>query len=276
MGPMATMLAEERRLRIQEILASQRSVTASELKDLFRVTPATIRRDLAVLEDEGILVRSHGGAVLRTSSTSFQPSYDVQMRINRLEKQMIAAEAERYISDGETVFFEGSTTVYELARRLTRRARLTVVTNSPAIVSQLHDCPGVTIIAIGGQLQRDNLYISGPWAERTLEEIRLDKAILGVTAIDTAYGMSTARLGEAEIKRRLIKVARQRIALADHTKFGKQCFAYVGPVKDVDVIITDGSTDPKYIQELRDMGVEVVVAGRESAHATIKNENNQT
>src|ERR1700730_6564458 len=112
------MLAEERRFQIREILGAQRTVTASELCDRLRVAAATIRRDLAVLEQEGVLVRSHGGAVSRMSSTSFQPSYEALGRSNREEKEAIAKEVLPLILDGDTVFLEGSTTVFEVACRL--------------------------------------------------------------------------------------------------------------------------------------------------------------
>jgi DeoR family fructose operon transcriptional repressor len=254
------MLAEERRFRIREILATQRTISASDLCNTLEVTPATIRRDLAALEDEGVLVRSHGGAVSRMSSTKFQPSYDTLARSNSEEKRAIAREAEKLILDGDTVFLEGSTTVLELAGRLHNRNRLTVVTNSPTIVCQLQHSAGVTVLCTGGDLQKDTVYFSGEWAQRALSEIRLDKAVLGVSAIDPAYGISTANHAEAQIKKMIVKAAKSRIALADHNKFGKQSFAYVGPVNDIDTLITDSGTDLKYINDLREAGVEVIVA----------------
>ena len=102
------LLAEERRFRIREILSRQRTVMASELIRMLGVTAATVRRDLAVLQKEGVLVRSHGGAVSRTSSTSFQPSYDALGRINRAEKQAIAWEAERLILEARLSFWKAA------------------------------------------------------------------------------------------------------------------------------------------------------------------------
>jgi len=163
-----SLFAGERRFRIREILSRERTVTASDLIRTLGVTAATVRRDLAVLEQEGVLVRSHGGAVSRTSSTNFQPSYEALGRSNRAEKQAIAREAERLILDGETVFLEGSTTVYELARRLLHRNRLTVITNSPPIVDQFQRSQHVSVISTGGELQKDVFYLSGMWAQRAL------------------------------------------------------------------------------------------------------------
>lgn len=261
------MLAEERRYQIREILSSRRTVTASELKDIWGVTAATIRRDLAVLEQEGVLVRSHGGAVSRMSSTNFQPSYEVLGRSNREEKEAIAKEASRLILDGDTVFLEGSTTVFEVARRLQQHNRLTVVTNSPLIVCQLQRSSNVAVISTGGDLQKDVFYLSGLWAQRAISEIRIDKAILGVSAIDPGYGISTASQAEAQIKKMIMKAAKVRIALADHSKFGNQGFAYVAPATDLNVLITDSGTDSGQIEQLREMGVEVIVAGQSSPEA---------
>jgi len=88
----------------------------------------------------------------------------------------------------------------------------------------------------------------------------LDKAILGISAIDPAYGISTANHAEAQIKKMVSKAAKTRIALADHGKFGLQCFAYVGPITDLNILVTDSGTDPSYIRALRDCGLQVIVA----------------
>lgn len=254
------MLAEERRFQIREILNAQRTVSAADLCEQLNVTPATIRRDLAALQQQGVLVRSHGGAVSRMSSTNFQPSYNALIHSNSEEKRQIARAAEELILDGDTVFLEGSTTVFELARRLASRHRLTVVTNSPTIVCELQRSSGVTVLCTGGDLQKDTFYLSGQWAQRALSEIRLDKAVLGVSALDPSYGISTASHAEAQIKKMVTHAAKTRIALADHGKFGRQSFAYVGPATDITTLVTDSGTDPAYLKELREAGIQVIVA----------------
>lgn len=259
-GAQLKMLAEERRFRIREILSVQRTVNAADLIETLGVTAATIRRDLEALEKDGVLVRSHGGAVSRTSSTNFQPSYEALARSNPAAKQAIAREAEKLILDGDTLFLEGSTTVFELARHLLNRQRLTVVTNSPPIVYQLQRAPGIRVMCTGGELQKDVFYLSGLWAQRSLDEIRVDKAILGVSAIDPSYGISTASQAEAQIKKTLLRISKLRIALADHSKFGKQSFAQVGPATDLDMLITDSGTDASHLEKFREMGINVIVA----------------
>jgi DeoR/GlpR family transcriptional regulator of sugar metabolism len=205
------------------------------------------------------------------SSTSFQPSYDALLRSKTEEKLDIARAAEQFILDGDTVFLEGSTTVLELARRLAQRQRLTVVTNSPSIVCELQRSPGVTVLCTGGELLKDTFYLSGEWTQRALSEVRLDKAILGVSAIDPHYGVSTASHDEAQIKKMIIKAAKTRIALADNGKFGKQSFAYVGPVTDINILVTDSKTDPRYIKDLREFGLQVSIAQAEISTSKVKN-----
>jgi DeoR/GlpR family transcriptional regulator of sugar metabolism len=205
------------------------------------------------------------------SSTNFQPSYDALLRSKSEEKRQIARAAEQFVLDGDTIFLEGSTTVLELARHLIHRHRLTVVTNSPTIVCELQRSPGVTVLCTGGDLQKDTFYLSGEWTQRALSEIRLDKAILGVSAIDPQYGVSTANHAEAQIKKMVTKAAKTRIALADRGKFGVQCFAYVGPVTDINILVTDSGTDPKHIQDLRDAGLQVVVAEMGTPAAKVTN-----
>jgi DeoR/GlpR family transcriptional regulator of sugar metabolism len=268
------MLAEERRFKIREVLTAQRTVTASDLCEKLNVTAATIRRDLAALQHEGVLVRSHGGAVSRMSSTNFQPSYDALLRSNSEEKRQIARAAEQLILDGDTVFLEGSTTVLELARQLIHRHRLTVVTNSPRIVCELQRSVGITVLCTGGDLQKDTFYLSGEWAHRALSEIRLDKAVLGVSAIDPGYGVSTASHAEAQIKKMLTRAAKTRIALADHGKFGKQCFAYVGPVTDINTLVTDAGTHSQYVKELRDAGLKVLIAEADGSTSRARDHKN--
>jgi DeoR family fructose operon transcriptional repressor len=116
------------------------------------------------------------------------------------------------------------------------------------------------VLSTGGELQKDTAYLSGVWAQRALYEIKVDKAFLGVSAIDLEYGISTTRSALAEIKRMIVKAAKRRIALVDHTKFGKQDFVYVGPVTDYQVVVTDSATPQKHVTDLREKGLEVIVA----------------
>jgi DeoR/GlpR family transcriptional regulator of sugar metabolism len=163
------------------------------------------------------------------------------------------------IFDGDTVFLESSTTVFELSRRMGSFNRLTVATNSPPIVCQLQRWAGVHVVCTGGDLQRDQFCLSGIWAQQVLSEIRVDKAVMGITAIDSQYGHTCATQAEAQVKRMLVKAGKQRIGMVDHSKFGRQAFVHIGPITDFTTIITDSGTDPAQIAAMRDAGIEVVV-----------------
>jgi DeoR family transcriptional regulator, fructose operon transcriptional repressor len=255
------VLAEERRFRITEVLSRQRTVSAADLTVMLGVTAATIRRDLANLEQKGLLVRLHGGAVSKANTTSFQPSYDHQAKLNPDEKKKIAAQAARLVLDGETIFLEGSTTVAEMVPHLSAYNRLTVVTNSPLILFQLQHYPTISVIATGGELRHDIFYLSGVWTQRALEESRVDKAFMGISALDPDYGISTASQAEASIKQAITRAAKVRVGLADHSKFGKQSFAFVGPLTDLETLVTDDGTPGDIVKAVEEAGVKVVVAG---------------
>ena len=263
------MLAEERRFQIREILAAQRTVSASELCELLKVTPATIRRDLAALQQEGVLlgpmVERFPACPARIFNLPMTPCSDQQRR----ETPDCPSGREARVGWRDDLPGRQYDSVRAGATAGHRR-RLTVVTNSPTIVCELQRSTGVTVLCTGGDLQKDTFYLSGEWAQRALSEMRLDKAILGVSAIDPQYGISTASHAEAQIKKMLTKAAKARIALADHGKFGKQSFAFVGPVTDIDILVTDSGTDAQQIRELRDAGVQVVIAEAGPASPKVK------
>ena len=150
--------------------------------------------------------------------------------------------------------------VTALAERFPQDRELTVVTNSPPILNRLAQESGLTLMSTGGEFQRDLNYLCGIWTRDILSKTRLDKAFLGVSAIDAAYGISTTRPAHAEIKKVLATAARTRIGLADHTKFVKQNFTYVGPITDLDVVVTSSLTPEEHIEALRATGIKVVVA----------------
>jgi DeoR family transcriptional regulator, fructose operon transcriptional repressor len=127
-------------------------------------------------------------------------------------------------------------------------------------------------LCTGGDLQKDTFYFSGEWAQRALSEIRVDKAVLGVSAIDPEYGISTANQAEAQIKKMIAAAAKVRIALVDHSKFGKQSFAFVGPVTDINILVTDGAAPEHDIRGLREAGVELLIA-EPSAEASLRRRN---
>ena len=252
------MITGERRNKILEILQEKKAVEVHELVKLFNVTGATIRRDLEALEKEGLLRRTHGGAVLPLS-VSYEPLYFSQIRKNLKEKEAIGKKAAELISDGDSVFIESGTTTLHIAKNIKNKRNLTVVTNSIDIAKELLSVSGVEVILTGGNLRKETVTLVGPLAERVLKEFKVDKVFLGISAIVPSKGMSTASIVEAQIKRLIIEMGKEVIGLADHSKFGKESFAFVTHTSVLDKLITDNKVSKEDIEALEKLGVEVIV-----------------
>ncbi|MCX7720046.1 MAG: DeoR/GlpR family DNA-binding transcription regulator [Dictyoglomus thermophilum] len=253
------MLPEERRTKILELLEKERGVKVSDLVKIFNVTGATIRRDLETLEKEGLLKRTHGGAVL-PHSFSFEPLYITKKRQNLKEKQAIGKVAAELINDGESVFIETGSTTLQIAKNIKHKHDVTVITNSIEVARELLSARGVEVILTGGLLRKETVALIGPLAERVLKEFRVDKVFLGISGIIPSKGMYTASIAEAQIKKLIIEMGREIIGVSDHSKFGKECFAFVAPTKAMNKIIVDEKVPTHYIDELKNQGVEVIIA----------------
>ena len=250
------MLTEERRLKILEIVEREGKAEIKALSELLGVSGATIRRDLRFLEREGLLRRARGGALPR--GTKLEPPYTVQERRFLEDKKRIGAEAVKLIEDGDTIILEASTTVLQIAKNLKNKGNITVVTNSITIAQELLFRRGMEIILTGGELNFNSLALLGPLAERCFEELTVDKAFIGISAVDEEC-MSTSTITEASVKKAIIASAREVIVVADHSKFGRRAFAFVAPVESLSRLITDKEAPGKIIERMRGKGVQVIL-----------------
>jgi DeoR/GlpR family transcriptional regulator of sugar metabolism len=256
---MTVPLKEERQQLILKTLQNNRQVTVAELSLRFDVSEVTVRRDLREMAEQGMVRRAHGGAV---AAAPAPPEPPVVQRMVQTEscKECIGRAAAALISDGESVFVgSGSTTTY-VARHLTGRKGLTVVTNALTIAIELASAEGVTIVVTGGMMRDSELSLIGHIAEQSLREVRVDKIIMGMQAISLEEGMTNDYLPEVMTDRTIIEMAPELILVADHTKFGKVASAYVAPIERVTTLITDAQTAPKTLRRLEEMGVRVIVA----------------
>lgn len=250
------MLTEERRLKILEIVEREGKAEVKALSELLGVSGITIRRDLQILEKEGLLRRTRGGALPR--GTKLEPPYTVQEKRFLEDKRRIGAEAVKLIQDGDTIILEASTTVLQIAKNLRNKGNITVLTNSITIAHELLFRRGVEIILTGGELNFNTLALLGPLAERCFEELTVDKAFIGISAIDEE-GMSTSTLAEASVKKAIIASAREVIGVADHSKFGRRAFAHVAPVESLSRLITDKEAPGEIIEKIKGKGVQVIL-----------------
>jgi DeoR family fructose operon transcriptional repressor len=254
------LFTEERRLRILDLIRDRKKLTVGELCKLLGVSPATVRADLRDLDREGLLLRTHGGAIER-SRASFEQVSSKRSTVNLAAKQAIAVEAERVIHDGDTILLDTGTTTVELARRLHARRELTVVTNDLEIARVLEDSPGVQVVLLGGSLRKGFHCTVGPLGLRTAQDLRVDKAFMATNSLSLAVGATTPDLQHAETKKAMIAIAGKVILLCDSSKIGRESFARFAELEQIDMLITESLSDEDRAA-MEERGIEVVVAAR--------------
>ncbi|MGQ9683963.1 MAG: DeoR/GlpR family DNA-binding transcription regulator [Anaerolineae bacterium] len=251
----------DRRKQIKELLQVEQQVSIREISERFNVSVATARRDLDALADNGEIERLHGGARLIGHAPPEMPSLQ-RLAEQSEEKQAIAAAAAQLIGDNETVFLGSGTTVLEVARRLPRRTNLTVVTNSLLVANALADRRDITLIVMGGIFRQSERSFYGHLTELMLNEISASKVIFGIRAISLERGLTNDFVAEISTDRAILKMARDVILVADHTKFNRVSTALVCSVAEVRRIVTDDQAPPDLVEALVERGIEVIVAQR--------------
>lgn len=202
------------------------------------VSPATVRRDLTELEKRGLIRRTHGGA-LPLSGTSFEPTVGQKSTEQVEEKRRIGKVAASLVRDGETIILDAGTTTLEIARALSGRRDLTVVTNSLSIAAELANLEGVHVILTGGDLRKNTMALVGPAAEGFLRTITADRVFLGINGISPERGLTTPNLLEAATKRAMVRAASEVVVVADHSKLGRVTFAHVADLHHIDRLVCD-------------------------------------
>jgi DeoR family transcriptional regulator of aga operon len=239
---------------ILERLANGGTVDVAALADDLAASPATIRRDLAALERQRLLARTHGGAVAHAVS------YELPLRYKGVrfagEKRRIASAAAGTVTEGMAVGLTGGTTATEVARALAGQ-RLTIVTNALNIASELGVRPNVKLIVTGGLARSQTYELSGPIAEASLTGLNLDVAFIGVDGVDAKAGCTTHEEVEAHTNAVMIRHANRVVLVADSSKIGKVTFARICEAGEVDELITDQAADPAAVRALTDAGVRV-------------------
>ena len=256
------MIPEERRNQILAMLYKSKSVTVKMLCDQLQASEATIRRDLAILDEESKLERVHGGAVIQTNMPlGKEETFDEKESSNVIDKKRIAESAFSYLRDNDSVFLDGGTTTLELARLIGRsRIRLQVFTNAPHFVKYLADNPKVDLFVIGGKIRNNTLAVVGQLAVETIRKFRINKVFLGVNAISLEYGLTTPDFEEAQTKKAMLEAGRERFVLADASKFNKVALCEIAPVGAVDTIITSAMQDMDLQKQYKEAGIHIVEA----------------
>lgn len=252
------MLAPERQRAILDLLSRQGGVRVALIAEDFGVTQETIRRDLERLEQDGKLLRSHGGAVPLDRDRAELP-LDVRETVNLAQKRAIAAHAARVVREGDVIALDASSTARELARLLPD-IPFTVVTNSLAAALVLHDRTRVRVVVTGGVLDGPSRSFVNEIAVETLDRFHFTRAFVSCQGIDLERGLSVTADQHAGIKRRMIGLADEAVLLADSSKFGVKAVEFFAKVAELDAIVTDSGLDAATQAKLRRLGVRVEIA----------------
>jgi DeoR family transcriptional regulator of aga operon len=249
------MRQADRLSSVLERLSGNGSVGVGDLAGELGVSAATVRRDLRLLEDQHLLTRTHGGAVAQGVL------YELPLRYRSSrhgeQKLRIAHEAAARISEGTAIGLTGGTTTTEVARALVATPRVTVVTNSLSIASELAVRPNLKLVVTGGVARAESYELVGPLAESSLAGLNLDVVLVGVDGISARAGLTTHHEVEAHTNRALIDRASVVIVVTDSSKLGVVAFAQICELGRITEVITDDEAAPAAVRELTAEGIQV-------------------
>lgn len=232
------MLAIERKQQILEMVRRDRRVIVAELSQKFAVTEETVRRDLNKLKSEGLISRTHGGAVAAAETEPEDPPYQIRLTTNIAAKRQIAARAAALVKSGNVLMIDSSSTAYEILPLLQDLHDLTIITNSVRIIAN----PNVTkhtIISVGGELRRHSMTFVGPVANQALAQFNGDLALISCKALSMEGGLMDGSVPDAEVKRAFVKNARSVCLMVDGDKFDGTALIGVSSFEPIDVVVTD-------------------------------------
>lgn len=255
------MFAEERKLKIFDFLTKHRKATVAELVSYFAVSNTTIRNDLREMEKDKLIIRTHGGAMVRTR-TGYEPDpYEKQIR-NVEEKKRIALAALDLIDDGDTIILDTGTSTMELALLLEKKKNLRVITNDLLVGLYLEDNADIIDILFVGGLLRKNYHCTLQYRNATADMLRgltVDKAFMTTNGFSSQKGATTPDIGQAEMKTLLVAASSTVVLLCDSSKIGKEYFVQFATLDQIDKLVTD-TIDPEEKRKLEEEEIDVVVA----------------
>ena len=249
----------ERQKQILSLLTQQGRLSVAEIVEQFEISEATARRDLESLAVQGKVQRVHGGVI---SVEQAPPELPILEREDEQmdEKKRIGLSAANLVADKETVFLGSGTTVLEVARNLRNRKNLTVITNSLPVLNALAGAEGITVVSLGGMLRDSEMSFIGHITEQALTEVRADKVIMGTRGLSLEHGLTNDYLQETLTDRAILKIGREVIIVADHTKVNRVSTALLASLDSMQTFVTDSKADKKFIQALKKQGINVIVA----------------
>lgn len=258
------MNAVERQGKIVNVTHERGAISIPDICEMFDISEMTARRDLNELDRQGLLRRVHGGAVANLGR-SYEPPFRTRSVKNQAVKAAIGLKAAELVYDGDSIALDVGTTTLEIVRGLQNKRNLTIITSCLQIANLVVDTlalgANARLILTGGILRAHEYSMVGSIPQRVYQDFHVDKAFLGIGGISLEDGLTEYNIDDAETKRVLIRSAREKIIVADSTKFGVTTFATVGPITAVDRIVTDRGIASSMADKIRRLGVDMILAG---------------
>ncbi|MEG1847056.1 MAG: DeoR/GlpR family DNA-binding transcription regulator [Lachnospiraceae bacterium] len=250
------MLAIERRNEILAKLQDESKVLVSDLSQYYEVTEETIRRDLEKLEQDGFAKKTYGGAIL-CDNLNLELPYNIRKRTNIKGKQKIAKLIADMIMDGDRIMFDSSSTALYVAKEIKQRKNITVITNSIEILLELADKTEWKVLSTGGLLKEGALSLVGQQAEQMIDNFYMDKVIISCKGIDKEYGITDSNEPDVQIKKHMLRAAKQKILAVDSTKFDRISFMKLGELSVMDTFVTDLRPNEIWIDTIEREGIHI-------------------
>jgi DeoR/GlpR family transcriptional regulator of sugar metabolism len=253
------MLANQRREKIFELIREDGQAKVTELSRIFKVTEVTIRQDLERLENDGIIVREHGGAYLKNIDMNVR-NLQLQNQENIAQKMAIARKALEYIHDGETIILDSGSTTTEIAKIIGGYRNLTVITNALNIALILGAQTGINVIVTGGEFKAPTISLTGQKAADFFQNLHVDRLFLATAGIALKSGLTYPGISDICVKRAMIESADEIYLVADSTKIGKSSFASLGALSLINYLITDPNITKEDIEWLNSNEIKFLIA----------------
>ncbi len=242
----------ERKTKILDMLAERSGITVAGLADQLRVSVVTIRNDLATLEEEGWVVRGHGGAI-----PAFHPAILKRMRTAREAKTEIAKAAATLVSDGDTIMIAAGTTTALIPRFLRTKRQVHIVTNNTLLLPYVRTNPQLIVSLVGGSFRPAEESLTGPLTTEAVKRFRVQRAFIGIDGVDAEQGFFANSVESGDFVRQMAANAKETIVLADAAKFQTPGFVHILPFAKADYLITDANLPPSMHTILKEYNVKL-------------------
>lgn len=248
-------LLSERKKKILDLLAENGGISVSDLAKQFGVTMVTARADLASLEEEGYIVRTHGGAM-----PAYHPNILDRIRSKKDLKASIACASAALVADGDTVIITAGTTTALISKYLLGKRDIHIVTNNTLLLTYARSNPQLRVTLVGGEFRPSEEGMVGPLALQAIEQFHVAKAFIGIDGASARQGFTANSVESADFVRKMADQADQVIAVADSGKFGNAGFARILPFDGVHSLVTDSGLDAEFEKQLIEANVNVIKA----------------